>query len=95
MRDEGGAGYGDGGVLLVDFGFASSVVQSDPNALGMWLYLEGVDGIDAVNFERFQVGREGKNSLKISALLEDVDENGEVVASNAGEVTVSLSSLMR
>ena len=39
------------------------------------MYLEGVSGIDGVNFERFQVGREGL-SLKISATVtaQDVDE---------------------
>ena len=64
----------------------------DPNALGDVVYLEGVSGIDGVNFERFQVGREGENSLKISATVtaQDVDENGNTieVARNAGEVTV-------
>ena len=58
------------------------------DALGDVVYLEGVDGIDAVNFERFQVGREGNNSLKISTTVEGVDENGEVVASNASEVSI-------
>ena len=64
----------------------------DPNALGDVVYLEGVSGIDGVNFERFQVGREGENSLKISATVtaQDVDESGNTVevARNAGEVTV-------
>ena len=64
----------------------------DPNALGDVVYLEGVSGIDGVNFERFQVGREGENSLKISATVvgEELDENGDTVevARNAGEVTV-------
>ena len=64
----------------------------DPNALGDVVYLEGVSGIDGVNFERFQVGREGENSLKISATVtaQDVDEDGNTVeiARNAGEVTV-------
>ena len=40
------------------------------------VYLEGVSGIDGVTFERFQVGREGENSLKISATTaQDVDED--------------------
>ena len=54
------------------------------------MYLEGVSGIDGVNFERFQVGREGENSLKISTTVEDVDENGNtvVVARNASEVSI-------
>ena len=52
------------------------------------VYLEGVSGIDAVNFERFQVGREGENSLKISTTVEGVDESGAVVASNASEVSI-------
>ena len=58
------------------------------DALGDVVYLEGVSGIDAVNFERFQVGREGENSLKISTTVEGVDENGAVVASNASEVSI-------
>ena len=41
----------------------------DVDALGDVVYLEGVSGIDGVNFERFQVGREGENSLKISATV--------------------------
>ena len=45
-----------------------------------------------MSFERFQVGREGENSLKISTTVfaEDVDEGGNTVeiARNAGEVTV-------
>ena len=80
------AGASDGGGSTTGGGII------DPNALGDVVYLEGVSGIDGVNFERFQVGREGENSLKISATVtaEDVDENGNTieVARNAGEVTV-------
>ena len=80
------AGASDGG------GSTTGGGTIDPNALGDVVYLEGVSGIDGVNFERFQVGREGENSLKISATVtaEDVDENGNTieVARNAGEVTV-------
>ena len=36
------------------------------DALGDVVYLEGVNNIDdGITFERFQVGREGENSLKI------------------------------
>ena len=55
--------------------------------------------IDGVNFERFQVGREGENSLKISTTVtaQGVDESGVtiVAARNAGVSYASLSSLMR
>ena len=91
-RDEGGAGYGDGGSGGWDYGCwemvlsADQTSQIDLDALGDVVYLEGVSGIDGVNFERFQVGREGENSLKISTTVEGVDENGVVVASNASEV---------
>ena len=44
---------------------AEQTAQVDLDALGDVVYLEGVNGIDGVNFERFQVGREGENSLKI------------------------------
>ena len=75
-----------------DGGGSTSGGALDPNALGDVVYLEGVSGIDGVNFERFQVGREGENSLKISATVtaQDVDEDGNTieVARNAGEVTV-------
>ena len=67
---------------------AEQTAQVDLDALGDVVYLEGVSGIDAVNFERFQVGREGENSLKISTTVEGVDENGAVVASNASEVSI-------
>ena len=92
-RDEGGAGYGEGGASAgetsgVGAGSGSETAQVNLDALGDVVYLEGVDGIDAVNFERFQVGREGNNSLKISTTVEGVDENGEVVASNASEVSI-------
>jgi len=92
-RDEGGAGYGDGGSAdgTMGMGDGSSADQSsqiDVGALGDVVYLEGVNGIDAVNFERFQVGREGENSLKISTTVEGVDEEGNVVASNASEVSI-------
>ena len=61
-----------------DGGGSTSGGVMDPNALGDVVYLEGVSGIDGVNFERFQVGREGENSLKISATVtaQDVDEDG-------------------
>ena len=52
------------------------------------VYLEGVSGIEGVNFERQQIGREGQNSLKITTTVEGVDENGSVVASNASEVNI-------
>ena len=91
-RDEGGIGYGDGGSSAGEtwgVGAGSGTdCSSDLDALGDVVYLEGVNGIDAVNFERFQVGREGENSLKISTTVEGVDENGVVVASNASEVSI-------
>ena len=93
-RDEGGAGYGDGGSSAGETGgigggmTAEQTAQVDLDALGDVVYLEGVSGIDGVNFERFQVGREGENSLKISTTVEGVDENGVVVASNASEVSI-------
>ena len=92
-RDE-GSGYGDGGSSAgetwgVGGGMtAEQTMQVDLDALGDVVYLEGVSGIDAVNFERFQVGREGENSLKITTTVEGVDENGAVVASNASEVSI-------
>ena len=93
-RDDGGAGYGDGGSATETSGTGGGeatgeqTAQIDLDALGDVVYLEGVSGIDAVNFERFQVGREGENSLKISTTVEGVDENGAVVASNASEVSI-------
>ena len=74
--------------LVVDEATAEQTAQIDLDALGDVVYLEGVSGIDAVNFERFQVGREGENSLKISTTVEGVDESGAVVASNASEVSI-------
>ena len=67
---------------------ADQTAQVNIDALGDVVYLEGVSGIDGVNFERFQVGREGENSLKISTTVEGVDENGAVVASNASEISI-------
>ena len=71
-------------VMMVLLGMVSGATTGgaiDPNAFGDVVYLEGVSGIDAVNFERFQVGREGENSLKISATVtaQGVDENGNTV----------------
>ena len=51
------------------------------------VYLEGVSGIDGVTFERFQVGREGENSLKISTTVKGVDENAGG-STNASEVSI-------
>jgi len=77
-RDSSGADSGAGGQ-------SSSV---DLDALGDVVYLEGVSGIEGVNFERQQIGREGQNSLKITTTVEGVDENGSVVASNNSEVNI-------
>ena len=46
-------------------GSGTETAQVNLDALGDVVYLEGVSGIDGVTFERFQVGREGENSLKI------------------------------
>ena len=43
--------------------------QVNLDALGDVVYLEGVDGIGAVDFDRQQIGREGFNSLKISTTV--------------------------
>ena len=59
------------------------------DALGDVVYLEGVTGIDGVDLLRFQVGREGNNSLQIQSTVRGVDENGNPsVDGNASEVTV-------
>ena len=57
------------------------------SALGDVVYLEGVNGIDDVTFDRHQVGREGMNSLKISTTVESTDDQGNAIA-NAGEVNI-------
>ena len=63
--------------------------QVDLDALGDVVYLEGVTGIDGVDLSRFQVGREGNNSLQIQSTVRGVDENGNPsVDGNASEVTV-------
>ena len=63
--------------------------QVDLDALGDVVYLEGVAGIDGVDLSRFQVGREGNNSLQIQSTVRGVDENGNPsVDGNASEVTV-------
>ena len=63
--------------------------QVDLDALGDVVYLEGVTGIDGVDLSRFQVGREGNNSLQIQTTVRGVDENGNPsVDGNASEVTV-------
>jgi len=65
------------------------IQQIDRAALGDVIYLEGVDDISNVAFNRFQVGREGENSLKITTTVRSNDtseENNEIA--NAGEVTV-------
>ena len=61
--------------------------QVDMSALGDVVYLEGVDGIGDVSFDRHQVGREGMNSLKISTTVESTDDQGNAIA-NAGEVNI-------
>jgi len=71
-----------------DEGAGGETTTPVPGDYGDVVYLEGVSGIDEVTFERFQVGREGENSLKISTTVEGVDENGVVVASNASEVSI-------
>jgi hypothetical protein len=62
-------------------------VGVDLGALGDVVYLEGVDGINDVSFDRHQVGREGMNSLKISTTVESTDAQGNAIA-NAGEVNI-------
>ena len=63
--------------------------QVNQDALGDVVYLEGVTGIDGVDLSRFQVGREGNNSLQIQSTVRGVDENGNPsVDGNASEVTV-------
>ena len=93
-RDSSG-GYGDGGSSAGETSgvggggsSAEQTAQVDLDALGDVVYLEGVSGIEGVNFERQQIGREGQNSLKITTTVEGVDENGSVVASNASEVNI-------
>jgi len=51
------------------------------------VYLEGVDGIGDVSFDRHQVGREGMNSLKISTTVQSTDDQGNPIA-NEGEVNI-------
>ena len=52
------------------------------------VYLEGVDGIGSVDFDRQQIGREGFNSLKISTTVRGLDENDVEVASNTSEINI-------
>ena len=63
--------------------------QVDKNALGDVIYLEGVNDISTVGFSRFQVGREGENSLKITTTVtsDELSDEGNAIA-NSGEVTV-------
>ena len=65
------------------------VQQVDKNALGDVIYLEGVNDISTVGFSRFQVGREGENSLKITTTVtsDQLSDEGNAIA-NSGEVTV-------
>ena len=79
-RDSSGAGGGGSS--------GDQTAQVDLDALGDVVYLEGVNGIGDVNFERQQIGREGQNSLKITTTVKGVDENGTEVASNASEVNI-------
>ena len=63
--------------------------QLDMDALGDVVYLEGVSGINGVDLLRFQVGREGNNSLQIQSTVRGVDENGNPsVDGNDSEVTI-------
>jgi hypothetical protein len=68
-------------------GDQTAQVGVDLGALGDVVYLEGVDGINDVSFDRHQVGREGMNSLKISTTVESTDDQGNAIA-NAGEVNI-------
>ena len=84
-RDDGSSSGGEssGG------GDSGSGYQVNMDALGDVVYLEGVSGIDGVDLSRFQVGREGNNSLQIETTVRGVDENGNPsVDGNASEVTV-------
>ena len=64
----------------------SGEYQVDQTKLGDVIYLEGVNDIGNVAFSRFQVGREGENSLKIEATVrsDDVSDGNNAIA-NAGE----------
>ena len=63
--------------------------EVDKNALGDVIYLEGVNDISTVGFSRFQIGREGENSLKITTTVasDELSDEGNVIA-NSGEVTI-------
>ena len=64
--------------------------EVDRNALGDVIYLEGVNNIMTdITFNRFQVGREGENSLKIQTTVrsDELSDDYNPIA-NAGEVTV-------
>ena len=78
-----------GGTASMGGSSAEETVQVgvDLDALGDVVYLEGVDGIGEVTFDRHQVGREGMNSLKISTTVESTDDQGNAIA-NAGEVNI-------
>ena len=91
-RDD-GVGYGDGssagGTMgMGDGSSADQTAQVNLDALGDIVYLEGVDGIGAVDFDRQQIGREGFNSLKISTTVRGLDENDVEVASNKSEINI-------
>jgi hypothetical protein len=79
-RDSSGAGGGGSS--------GEQTAQVDLDALGDVVYLEGVNGIGDVNFERQQIGREGQNSLKITTTVKGVDANDVEVASNTSEVNI-------
>ena len=73
---------------------SSSSYVVDQGALGDVIYLEGVNnGIAGVEFERYQVGREGMNSLKIKATVTATSDDPDLGLTdgrieNAGEVNI-------
>jgi len=68
---------------------SGSGYQVNMDALGDVVYLEGVSGINGVELSRFQVGREGNNSLQIESTVRGVDENGNPsIDGNESELTV-------
>ena len=73
---------------------SSSSYEVDQGALGDVIYLEGVNnGIAGVEFERYQVGREGMNSLKIKATVTATSDDPDLGLTdgrieNAGEVNI-------
>ncbi|OUV04178.1 MAG: hypothetical protein CBC42_00280 [Betaproteobacteria bacterium TMED82] len=77
---------GSGSMPMGSGSGSSDVASSDPGFVpdyGDVVYIEGVNGIDDVSFERFAVGREGNNSLKIDSVVSTDDG-----VSNDGSVTV-------